>query len=453
MSLPNSPMMLDSTGQTIVQKLQGIIDALGGGGGTLAMPPEYDPELEDNTKGYYVGQYVTYQDSLYKCNSTIYVTIGTPAGAFDDTKWDEITDLFNEFFQFKPGRTTNISDFNEVFNYSGNTVSGQYAHAEGYMTNAGNCAHAEGQATQATGSGCHAEGASTNAGGQSQNAYAHAEGYGCQATAYCSHAEGSTSYAVGNYCHAEGYNTTSGSARGDSCHSEGYYTEATGTTSHAEGYRSKAKGSYSHAEGYQTQANESYTHAEGYQCVADGYCSKASGRYCNAIGSDSVASGYYSNATAQNSKADGYFCKATSMYEHAVGKFNKSYTDGNDILWYQTYNTYAVGDKCRLYDDPNGNKIYRCITAVETPEEFDSSKWTEDGEYYNSDDTLVFEVGTGDGNDEQYRKNSFEVFKDGRVKINGKTAIAIDPPSTDGTYTLKCTVSSGVVSYSWVADV
>ena len=67
MSLPNSPMMLDSTGQAMVQKLQGIINAIGGGGGgSMPLPPEYDPELEDPTKGYFVGQYVTYNDSLYK---------------------------------------------------------------------------------------------------------------------------------------------------------------------------------------------------------------------------------------------------------------------------------------------------------------------------------------------------------------------------------------------------
>ena len=101
MSLPNSPMMLDSTGQTIVQKLQGIIDALGGGGGTMAMPPEYDPDLEDFSVGYFEDQYVTYDSKLYKCIQQIYVDTGSPAGPFDSSKWVEITDLFNEFFQLK----------------------------------------------------------------------------------------------------------------------------------------------------------------------------------------------------------------------------------------------------------------------------------------------------------------------------------------------------------------
>lgn len=27
-----------------------------------------------------------------------------------------------------------------------------------------------------------------------------------------------------------------------------------------------------------------------------------------------------------------------------------------------------------------------------------------------------------------------------------------NPPTTDGTYTLKCTVASGVATYSWVKD-
>ena len=84
----------------------------------------------------------------------------------------------------------------------------------------------------------------------------------------------------------------------------------------------------------------------------------------------------------------------------------------------------------------------------------DMNDWEIVGEYItNSDDTLLFSIGNGTSSSEQYRSNAFEIFKDGRTKINGQTALALDPPTTDGTYKLQCTVSSGVVTYAWVADV
>ena len=61
--IPNSPSLLDSTGQVIVQKLQGIITALGGGGGTVIIE-EYDSSVlrypntnEDGGLTYKVGDY------------------------------------------------------------------------------------------------------------------------------------------------------------------------------------------------------------------------------------------------------------------------------------------------------------------------------------------------------------------------------------------------------------
>lgn len=455
-TLPNSPMMLDSTGQSIVQKLQGIINAIGGGGGgSMPMPPEYDPELEDSTVGYFEDQYVIYDSKLYKCIQQIYVDTGSPAGPFNSSKWVEITDLFNEFFQLKPGHITSLSNHTEIFNDPANRVEGFYSHAEGMNTSAGNCAHSEGQNTVASGTGCHAEGSNTNAGGQNQHSYCHAEGYGCQAVGNYSHAEGNSTYCNGNSSHAEGYYSKVDPVNPNNtiyaAHAEGYYTEAKGSYSHAEGYYSKAIGNYSHAEGYTCLANGMYSKAEMYQCTANGYCSKAYGSYCIANGSNSEACGYSSVANGYCSKADGYYCQADSEYEQAFGKYNKTYDDGSNVYEYQSYNTYAVGDKCKIYNDPNGNIIYRCIVAVETPEEFDPSKWTQDSVYYNNDDTLVYSVGTGTGSGSS-RRNAIEVFKDNRVKIKGQTALALDPPTTDGVYKLQCTVSSGVATYAWVAD-
>ena len=456
-TLPNSPMMLDSTGRSIVQKLQGIIDALGGGGGgDMVMPPEYDPTLEDSSKGYFRGQYVTYNDSLYKCKEFIYVTEGTPAGPFDDTKWDEITDLFDEFFQLKPGVISDLRNGNEIFNdYINNTTTGQFSHAEGLRTTASNTSHAEGMDTTTTGSYCHAEGGSTNAGGPSGNSGCHAEGYNTQATGYCSHSEGNATIASGNYSHSEGSNTQ---AKSYSCHSEGYYTEANAGYSHAEGYYCKtySDATYSHAEGYQSETKGSYSHAEMYQGRAYGYCSKASGMQCTANGSNSEASGYNSVADGTYSKANGYYCNAGSMYEHAVGRYNKTYPDGGGLNnYYEGYN-YRYEEKVKIYDDPNGPKIYQCTNyngVTNAPATMDMNDWTIVGEYItNSNDTLLFSVGNGTSSSEEYRSNAFEIYKDGRTKINGQTAIALDPPAADGTYTLKCTVINGTVTYSWVAD-
>ena len=82
--------------------------------------------------------------------------------------------------------------FSEVFNCdpnNANTASGDYSHAEGYITHA------------------------------TEN-FSHAEGYGTYATGYRSHAEGYSAHATGDSSHAEGFNTA---ATNDNSHAEGFY--------------------------------------------------------------------------------------------------------------------------------------------------------------------------------------------------------------------------------------
>lgn len=98
----------------------------------------------------------------------------------------------------------------EVFNnYSTNTASGTYSHAEGCGTTASghNGSHAEGYGTTASGPQAHAEGRNTTAEG------------------YYSHAEGSETIASNDNSHAEGRYTT---ASGSSSSSHGAYTTAQG---------------------------------------------------------------------------------------------------------------------------------------------------------------------------------------------------------------------------------
>lgn len=145
----------------------------------------------------------------------------------------------------------------EVFNYQGNTASGNYAHAEGGQTTASaDYAHAEGYQTEAIGTASHSEGQVTEAVGE----YSHAEGYGTHALGECSHAEGYINSAEGAYSHTEG--TT---------------TQAFGAASHAEGGNTQALGEYAHSEGYGTKAEGENSHAEGYMTTAVGWCQHVHG--------------------------------------------------------------------------------------------------------------------------------------------------------------------------------
>lgn len=82
----------------------------------------------------------------------------------------------------------------------------------------------------------------------------------------CAHAEGYTTTASGANSHAEGGGTI---ASGWNSHAEGRYTQATGTNSHAEGSDSEAKGYNSHAEGFYTIASKEIQHVQGKYNIED----------------------------------------------------------------------------------------------------------------------------------------------------------------------------------------
>ena len=137
----------------------------------------------------------------------------------------------------------------EIFNcYEGNgknDASGDYSHAEGFLTrSSGNYSHAECYGTIAS------------------NDYSHAEGVGTKAEGKCSHTEGNNTRAPG------------------SCsHTENFLTNASGIESHAEGYGSIASGNYSHAEGFYTSASGVYSHTHNYYTIADNGSMTAIGKY------------------------------------------------------------------------------------------------------------------------------------------------------------------------------
>jgi hypothetical protein len=90
--------------------------------------------------------------------------------------------------------------------------------------------------------------------------YAHAEGGSTFAIGIGSHAEGDSNETYGRISHAEGEETK---AIGEYSHAEGYQTQAIGVGSHAEGEATKAIGVGSHAEGNNTIASGSYQHVSG----------------------------------------------------------------------------------------------------------------------------------------------------------------------------------------------
>ena len=164
------------------------------------------------------------------------------------------------------------------------TASGQYSHAEGSRTTAsGILSHVEGDHTKASGAFSHAEGYKSETGGTatsntltasattSSGYGAHAEGDANIARGSFSHVEGQNTYAIGKHSHAEGFSSSAGSYGsdpslygGDYSHAEGVQTLTKGTGSHAEGWSTTASGTASHAEGCYTIAKEDYSHAEGY---------------------------------------------------------------------------------------------------------------------------------------------------------------------------------------------
>jgi len=188
---------------------------------------------------------------------------------WDGSKWNQFGNPVNDV-----GQKYYVSGVakGEIFNsYAKNKASGEYSHAEGYLTEAsGNKSHAEGWRTHATGDYSHTEGDGTGASGWA----AHAEGRTSNATGDYSHAE-NAGYATGENSHAEG----DAIADGYASHAEGYMAHARGEESHAEGNTTEATGGASHAEGSNTTASGHYSHAEGYHTVALGDGSHASGKY------------------------------------------------------------------------------------------------------------------------------------------------------------------------------
>lgn len=269
-----------------------------------------------------------------------------------------------------------------------------YAHAEGNTTHAnGSESHAEGNGTTASGQASHAEGVSSQASGIAS----HAEGVSTSASASNSHAEGNTTTASGDQAHAEGSNTN---ATGFQSHAEGLFTTAKGESSHAEGAQTKANLTAAHAEGYASEAQALFSHAEGHTSIASGRTShaegnktKASARYAHSEGSETTASG-------EASHVEGVSSQATGAQSHAEGNLTKSigqvaHAEGNA--------SEAKGN----YSHAEGNTTQTTNESEHAEGKFNKS----------TQNKTISSVGIGENNES--RKNAFEITTDGNVYING----------------------------------
>lgn len=407
---------------------------------------------------YEVGDHAVYEDNLYVC--TIRVTVLDEP--FDTNKWTLMDTIPEQVFT-KPGKI--LADDAEIFNsLSTNIATGFESHAEGYST-------------KATNHQAHAEGNNTTASGYSS----HAEGNGTTASSDYTHAEGGSTIASASGAHAEGYNTK---ATANYTHAEGYQTEANGQNSHAEGNRSKtySNASSAHVEGEGCEASGYYAHVEGFNCKDYGYNNHVEGQACEAGSSTRMChvEGYGSKAlnTAEYAHAEGYYCEAKSQgthaggyssqtlgycsfthgdntksnvaYEASFGRYNATSDDGSSYSWWGSWNSYSTGD---IVNHSNDGNIYRANQDIPLGTAWDATMWDIIGTYATDPaDIIQFSYGYGSSNNS--RTNLFDVRRNGDGYLGGNkiitNAIIPDPPTTDGTYTLQCTVTNGVATYAWV---
>lgn len=183
---------------------------------------------------------------------------------------------------------------------------------------------------------------------------------------------------------------TTVTASGENSQAFGIDTIASEVASHAEGVETEASGYASHAEGLMTEAYGAQSHAEGES-------TKATGMYSHAEGMSTQASGHYSHV-------EGHYTIARGNYQHVSGKFN-------------------IQDNGSIYAEIIGNG-----TGDNKRSNARALDWS--GNEYLKGDLYV-----------GCSTNS----------INGTKVIPLPtPPTTDGTYTLQCTVSNGTATYSWV---
>ena len=209
--------------------------------------------------------------------------------------------------------------------------------------------------------------------------------------------------------HMEGQNNTIGTSSTTYCyraHVEGLSNTVSNSDSHAEGYYNTVSGARAHAEGAENTASNTASHAEGEHTTASGYNAHSEGNWTTASGYYAHAEGANTTASGESSHAGGRYANVSGNYSFGHGSYVKT-TNANEVAF---------------------------------------------GTYNNSSYNTVFSI--GNGVHDTVRRNLFEVLSTGVANLNGHKVITDvqvpDPPASDGTYTLQCTVSNGTVTYAWV---
>lgn len=392
-----------------------------------------------------------------------------------------------------------------------NTIAGRDANDPEEVT--GNNTHAEGFYTKASGYASHAEGSGMYDDSEEETVFSyseasgfasHVEGYYTQAEGQASHAEGYQTITNGDYSHAEGSNSYT---TGLSAHAEGVSSQGRGRASHAEGQACIADGNYSHAGGIQGKAvgKSSFVHGANFfdytfsfQFALD--LSSISDRY-------SDGKYYFDNACDFNGKTitikllnpDKRFSSLFYKFNLSAGfSINDQTTDQSVYGFGYTFtgpfvfsaannysisliptlpsttttipaNTYITEDQCILSRESGYTGLTNMLSEANGSESIVlgtglnaiGNSQTVIGILNSTDDTKAFILGNGKvnyagetvGTDITFtRSNALTVDWDGNLEAAGiiKALNIPDPPISDGTYTLQCTVSSGVATYAWV---
>ena len=169
--------------------------------------------------------------------------------------------------------------------------------------------------------------------------------------------------------------------------------------------------------------------------VAIGRENRVGRNYDTAIGCKSIANGGHALAIGSYLEAN--------PWQSVLGFYNKVIASDKDgANEYRTSSTYSSGMYAIYNDD-----YYRCIHDNVTGT-WSASDWV-------NDVPATFVVGTGytKANDTIVRKNAMELYANGDLKIGGDITASNIPsaPMTDGDYMLKCSVSNGTKTYTWVA--
>ena len=249
-------------------------------------------------------------------------------------------------------------------------------------------------------------------------------------------ASGAASTAIG-YATGGGYNNASIKASGAASIATGTHFDYDGVV---------ASGANSIARGYDTNITGCKTIAKGANSVAVQQGGTGSNAGASAYGDYSIAIGQGVVADEKQVIVLGKY----NAYENSLtteAQYKSPALEEN-VPVFQSSHSYAVGDVMK--QSTTSTNYRRCTQAHTSAGSWAvemsnyASYWETVNFYTNSKYVLVI----GNGTNYNARSNALTVDWDGNLVCNNIPA----PPSSDGNYVLQCSVSSGVATYSWVAQ-